>query len=256
MTDLALPRRKLLQAGLYGAAGLLVPSGLALACDPTPQQTEGPFHPIQTRRLSTGQVVRVDQRLRRWEDRDADLTFVDDRPGHAYGQVLEVHARVVTADDDCAAIEGADVEVWQACVTGRYNHRSDPSTEWLDPNFQYWGKARSDAQGNVLFRTVVPGAYAAGGGWIRPPHIHVKAAAAGHRALTSQWYFEGVSFYYGNRNYDQNALRSLNQRDQVLGAVPEEQRRDVVAAVQRLGPPTARTLRASYTLRLSPSASA
>lgn len=254
MTDLALPRRKLLKASLAGAAaGLLVPPGLAWACDATPAQTQGPFHPIQTRRLATGQVVRVDQRLagRRYVDRDADLTFVNDRPGAAYGQVIEVHARVVTADDACAPIAGAEVELWQACVTGRYNHRNDPSGEWLDPSFQYWGRARSDAQGNVLFRTVIPGAYLAGGSWIRPPHIHVKVGATGHRTLTTQWYFEGVTFYYGNRTYDAAALRSLNQRDQVLGAVPLERRPDVIATARQVGPASARLLSASYTLRLA-----
>jgi protocatechuate 3,4-dioxygenase beta subunit len=87
---------------------------------------------------------------------------------------------------------------------------------------------------------------------IRPPHIHVKVAAPGHRALTTQWYFEGVSFYYGNRTYDAAALRGLNQRDQVLGAVPLERRRDVIALAQRVGPASARLFRATYTLRLEP----
>jgi protocatechuate 3,4-dioxygenase, beta subunit len=249
MTDLALPRRTLLKTGLAAtAAGLLLPD-LALAGDPTPAQTEGPFHPLQRRRTATGAVVQVDARLRKHVDKDADLTFVSDRPGVAYGTVVLVDVTVLSADGD-RPLTNANVEVWQACASGRYNHRSDPSTEWLDPSFQYWGRSPTGVGGGVLFRTVIPGAYQASPGWVRPPHIHVKASAPGHRELTTQWYFEGVRFYYQNRTWTADDLRNLNARDQVLAGVPLERRGDVVSQARLETVGAERVRRARYTLRL------
>jgi protocatechuate 3,4-dioxygenase, beta subunit len=250
-----LHRRTLLKGSLVAGAAVLLPSGLAYAGTPTPAQTEGPFHPMQQRRTSTGAIVRVDQRIRKDIDRDADLTFTSDNPGVATGTPVELSVRVMSAAGPGLTdrpLANADVELWQACASGRYNHRSDPSREWLDPNFQYWGKGKSDAQGNVRFKTIVPGAYLAGGSWVRPPHIHVRASAPGHRELTSQWYFEGVRFYYNNRMWSADELRTLNGRDQVLGAVPLELRTDVIARVRRVGTGAAATNHASYTLRLAP----
>lgn len=244
-----LSRRALLRTSLLGAAGLILPPGLACAGEPTPAQTEGPFHPLQP---GPG-GARIDARLRRFVDRDADLTFVDDRPGTAFGQVVEIDVQVVSAggpQGDDAPLEAADVELWQACVSGRYNHRSDPSREWLDPAFQYWGRAITDAQGHARFRTIVPGAYAAGAGWVRPPHIHVKASAPGHRELTTQWYFAGARFYYQNRWWSPRALDDLNARDRVLGALPPERRAEVTSRLVAADEPE--VLRARYALRLAP----
>ena len=85
------------------------------------------------------------------------------------------------------------MEIWQACESGKYNHPSDPNTAPLDPNFQYWGKAVSDNEGRYRFRTIVPGAYPADTGWVRPPHIHFKIARLGYVELITQMYFSGES---------------------------------------------------------------
>lgn len=231
-----LSRRKLIRAGLGGAAGLLAAPGLAWAASPTPPQTEGPFHPFP--------AAGVDRRIIRWADRDADLTFVDDRPGSARGTLIYLVGRVL--DEQDRPIAGASLEIWQACISGRYNHRNDPSREWLDPAFQYFGRTTSDAQGNYRFRTIVPGAYLAAPNWIRPPHVHFKVARSGFRPLTSQLFFRGVQFYYARRFYDARVLDQLNLRDHVLLSVPPALRERVTT--------TAREVRADEVFQFEPSA--
>lgn len=228
MTDLIQSRRNLLRASLGGAAGLLLGgAGSALAGDPTVAQVEGPFHPMPQRRNADGDLVTVDQRLISTVDRDSDLTFVSDAPGTAIGTQAIVTG--IVRDENDRPLPNAEVEIWQACVSGRYNHKSDPSQEWLDPEFQYWGRATSDASGRYTFRTVVPGAYRANGSWIRPPHIHYKVSRRGFRDLTTQMYFSGVTFYYGNRFWPADVLRQLNERDQILRSIRADLRPSVIA---------------------------
>lgn len=218
-TDTHFERRDLLKLGLTGAAGLVASAcGMAAAADPTPAQTEGPFHP---------KPLGIDRRLLQYIDQDSDLTFVSDAPGTAYGQVVYLTGRV--EDGDGKAIQGALIEIWQACISGKYNHRADPNTDWLDPHFQYWGRATSDPNGRFTFKTIVPGAYQASSNWIRPPHVHCKISRRGFKELTTQFYFEGVRFYYGRRMWSERYLPLLNRRDGVLSGVPANLRRRVIA---------------------------
>lgn len=125
----------------------------------TPSQPEGPFYPITPQ-----------------SDKDTDLTRVEGLSGSAKGQIILVQG--IVSDEKCIPIRGARVEIWQACATGRYNHPGDESGLELDDHFQYWGIATTDAYGEYYFKTILPGSYPAGEGWIRPPHIHFKIAKA------------------------------------------------------------------------------
>lgn len=170
-------RRSLLKNSLTTSAALLGISAIAKAQGQclalkTPPQPEGPFYPI------------VDQL-----DKDNDLINVRGSKKIAKGQVIIVQG--VVADQNCQPVPGVLVEIWQACHTGKYNHASDPNPAKLDPDFQYWGKAVTNARGEYRFRTIVPGAYPAGDGWIRPPHIHYKVSRVGYKELITQMYFAG-----------------------------------------------------------------
>jgi protocatechuate 3,4-dioxygenase beta subunit len=197
-------RRNLLKIGAGTAATLVGFQALAngttaaaAQCKKlmTPWQPEGPFYPV------TDQV-----------DTDADLIVVDGANQSARGQIIIVEGQV--KDQKCNPVAGALVEIWQACHTGRYNHPSDPNTAELDPNFQYWGKAVTDKDGNYRFRTIVPGAYPADDTWMRPPHIHFKISKLGYMELITQMYFNG------------NDL--LNSRDLILSRLSQEQQKEVV----------------------------
>jgi protocatechuate 3,4-dioxygenase beta subunit len=133
----------------------------------TPDQILGPFYPVQQEPVWTG-----------------DLT----RSGQAQGTVLLLGGRVLTGAG--AAVAGARVEIWQANAAGRYAHPNDGNPTPLDPNFDGFAVTETDAEGRYRFRTVVPAAYPAGPGRMRPPHIHFKVTGK-REQLVTQMYFAG-----------------------------------------------------------------
>lgn len=192
-------RRSLLKAGLGVAAGaaagnLLARPGDSRAGCATPAQVEGPFYPVHEQ-----------------ADKDLDLTLIEGHTVRAEGEVIVVFGQVL--DDELQPVAGALVDVWQANKYGRYRHAADTSPAPLDPNFQGWGQIRTDAEGRYRFRTIVPGAYPAGKGWTRPPHIHFKISRRGYHELTTQMYFAG---------------QPLNEKDYLLLELPKPERRKLV----------------------------
>jgi len=141
--DPVLTRRELLGLGAALPLGTVVAAGAARAadaCGRTPRQTSGPFFPA------------FDQ-----VDKDVDLTRVIGHDGRAEGEVIRVRGRVL--DEQCRPVEGALVDLWQANAKGRYSHPADRNPAPLDPNFQGWGQAVTDAEGRYSFTTISPGAY-------------------------------------------------------------------------------------------------
>ncbi|MCC6138571.1 MAG: hypothetical protein IT287_08055 [Bdellovibrionaceae bacterium] len=192
-------RRELLKRTLIGAGvGAIVTSSaqsLAEVClGLTPKQTEGPFYPIS-------------EQL----DSDNDLTYVKDNTQKALGDVIYVTG--VVTDGECKPVKNALVEIWQACQTGKYNHPADPNTAELDPNFQYFGRSVTNADGEYIFKTIRPGAYPAAANWIRPAHIHVKVHVLGFEELTTQMYFSDDP---------------LNSQDLILLNLPLAERNSVI----------------------------
>jgi protocatechuate 3,4-dioxygenase, beta subunit len=133
---------------------------------PTPQDTEGPFYPVNW----DGEV-------------DADLLSYG---GKAYlqGTPMTVSGKVQSTDG--RALVNARLEIWQTDETGNYRHPNSAGEEPAKRGFQGYGKAQTDAQGAYAFRTIKPVLY---GG--RPPHVHFKVVAPGHRDLITQMYFAG-----------------------------------------------------------------
>ena len=79
-------------------------------------------------------------------------------------------AAAVRSAGNCAPIPKARIEWWQVNPQGQYDdaHRAVQT---------------ADAEGRYRFETTSPIAY-----FGRPPHIHVKVTAPGHRPLTTQIY--------------------------------------------------------------------
>jgi len=77
---------------------------------------------------------------------------------------------VVRTTGSCAPVPRARIEWWQSNPHGQYDdaHRATQA---------------ADAEGKYRFETNFPGIYPG-----RPPHLHVKISAPGHRALTTQLY--------------------------------------------------------------------
>jgi protocatechuate 3,4-dioxygenase beta subunit len=200
-----LDRRDVLQiAAFFGAMGALSPVKLALAQSArarTPDQILGPFYPVAKTPDSVG-----------------DLTHLPGRPGRAEGQVLNVMGRVLNIKGE--PVSGAKLEVWQANTYGRYTHPADTNPAQLDPNFDGFAVLKSDAEGRYKFKTIKPGAYPAGPGIVRPPHIHFRLS--GHDdELVTQLYFDG---------------EPLNEQDRFLQSVLPDRR---VLLIAKLLPPPA-----------------
>lgn len=81
----------------------------------------------------------------------------------------------------------ATIDVWQADADGAYDDGIFPPPPEL---FRLRGRVVTDAGGRYAVKTLIPGHYLNGAQY-RPAHIHVKVAAAGHRELVTQLYFEG-----------------------------------------------------------------
>jgi protocatechuate 3,4-dioxygenase, beta subunit len=180
----------------FAAMGALSPlrRALAQARQLTPEQILGPFYPV-----------------RKMPDPGGDLTHLPGRSGRAAGQVIHVMGRVLDLDGE--PVRGARIETWQANTRGRYTHPNDSNPAPLDANFEGFGTMTTDAEGRYRFKTIKPGAYPAGQGVIRPPHIHF-IVSGGRDRLVTQMYFEG---------------EPLNERDPFLLSAPADGRELLIA---------------------------
>jgi protocatechuate 3,4-dioxygenase beta subunit len=77
---------------------------------------------------------------------------------------------VVRSAAGCTPLSGARIEWWSADGKGEYQDALRATQ-------------RADAEGRYRYETVAPGRYPG-----RPPHLHVRVSAPGHRTLVTQLY--------------------------------------------------------------------
>ena len=158
------------------AAGSTAISGNALAkLLPTPNQTEGPFYPLEPH-----------------AETDVDLTLLEGHTERAAGEVILVRGKVTDLNGN--PIEGVQVDIWQANHYGRYAHPKDRNTAPLDPNFQGIGITTTDANGEYGFRTIKPAPYpldAMSSVGYRARHIHFRVFHENAGKVSTQMYFVG-----------------------------------------------------------------
>ncbi len=123
-----------------------------------------------------------------------DLTQCD---GHtARGCHILIGGRVL--EEGHRPTRNTILEIWQPDANGIFRHPLDPRCSQADPGFGGWGRARTDAQGNYRFRTVLPGSYTDADGAPRCPHINAMILGIGltHRLVTTIFFADepdGVS---------------------------------------------------------------
>lgn len=107
------------------------------------------------------------------------------------GQLIVLSGRVLDRAGD--PVPGALIEIWQTNGAGAYADETDPGFNPQDPNFVGWGRARTDAEGRYVFRTLKPAAYPGSlGGLYRPSHIHLSVFGPDLQSrIITQCYFEG-----------------------------------------------------------------
>ncbi|MGG9962261.1 hypothetical protein [Ferruginibacter sp. SUN106] len=143
-------------------------------------------------------------KYRKQADHDIDLTQIEGNSGIAFGQIITVSGRIT--DKDCNPVHSAIVEIWQANHYGKYHHEYDKSDYQDDPNFQGWGQAITNEQGEYKFKTIYPAPY---GG--RTRHIHFKVSGKNYHELTTQLFFEGEE-----RNKKDPILKIFTHEEQQL----------------------------------------
>lgn len=172
-------RRAFVAASLSGAlACTLGLPALASSRRALRQMTDGPFYPPARWRAQ-------------WSDWDADLTRVTQGAESHVARGEHLGLSLVVVDTRGRLVDDAEVEIWQCDALQHYRHPDVPReaadrTIRFDPGFQGFGAARSDARGELSFRTIRPVPYPG-----RTPHIHVKVRHVGFGEWTSQLFVAG-----------------------------------------------------------------
>jgi protocatechuate 3,4-dioxygenase beta subunit len=92
------------------------------------------------------------------------------------GAPLTLTIKVVNASSGCAALSGADVEIWQCDAAGDYSqYGSQTAATFLR------GIQTTNAAGEVTFTTIYPGWYQG-----RATHIHVEVTMSGRSVKVTQ----------------------------------------------------------------------
>ena len=182
-------RRRILQMAGAFAASTALPAWAAELV-PTPEQMPGPFYPLS---------FPLDQ--------DNDLVTVKGRNCIAHGDILNVGGRILDASGKPQA--GVRIEIWQVNGYGRYHHQGDDSDQPVDPNFQGYGTAVSDADGIYRFRTVKPLAYPG-----RAPHIHFALSRQDFGTFTTQMYVAGAP--ENERDFLLSRIRDRKARQRLI----------------------------------------
>lgn len=161
--------RRTFLARVLSALGLSTVAQPALASDPTPSATEGPFYPTPAMRRT---------------DVDNDLVKIVGQVHEAGGEVMMLNGRVLDANG--APLPDHRVEIWQCDMNGKYLHSADRQAIEFDAAFQGFGHDITGSDGAYQFRTIKPVTYPG-----RTPHIHVKVFNGAQEVLTTQFYIDG-----------------------------------------------------------------
>ena len=104
-----------------------------------------------------------------------DLFRSDIREGKS-GTLLTLTVKVVNANSGCAAVSGANVEIWHVDAAGNYSQYSTQTTQTYLRGIQ-----TTNSNGEVTFTTIYPGWYQG-----RATHIHLEVTMNGRSVKVTQ----------------------------------------------------------------------
>jgi protocatechuate 3,4-dioxygenase, alpha subunit len=127
------------------------------------------------------------------------------------GEHIRLRCRMF--DGDGMPVTDAIIEIWQADSAGNYAQTHEARTK--SSRFRGFGRLALAEDGSCLFETIKPGCVAGPASTRQAPHINVSIFARGLlKRLATRIYFEN------ERN---------NDKDPVLGLVPPDRRRTLMA---------------------------
>lgn len=205
------------------------PGNYDLYLGQTPAQTLGPFFRqglVRTRSVFATEALCGDER-----DVFHQYLANDSTPGE------RLRIEGVVYDGLQQPIPDAMVEIWQADAAGRYAHplaaqslpaagggATPAAVQGLAP-FLGFGRAPTDDAGRYFFETIKPGVVPGPGGSVQAPHINLVLGARG----MSRFAFTRIYFAADPELAD----------DPVLGRVPVERRRTLLARRRAQSSPSA-----------------
>lgn len=140
-----------------------------LTCTVTNTETEGPFPTISPANYTDSDII-------------GDRTGVD----------LTINITIANINDNCAALDGAIVDIWHCDKDGYYSQYGGTSMQTVDYiNYNFLrGRQIADSSGQVTFTSIFPGWYQS-----RATHIHVHVYdSSGNSLLVTQIAFpEGTN---------------------------------------------------------------
>lgn len=198
-------RKKFLKKGIVGIGAIVAVPTVLTSCskdnnnndnDPntcatSPSETAGPF-PIKT---------------------PADLVR-ENILGNKTGIPLLIEFTIQNTNNNCAALEGAFVDIWQCDAKGNYSEYSGQ----LDGNFTsehfLRGRQTTDANGKASFISIYPGWYPG-----RTPHLHIEVKnSSGSSLLITQVSFpEDVSRLVFETTEYKGSADTNNSNDGIVG---------------------------------------
>lgn len=166
---------------LLGRLGLAAGGALVAACGDSPTAPSSTSTDTTTTTTTTGGtttstacVVAPSETIGPYPSR-TDMVRSDLREDRS-GTRLDLTIQVVNTNASCAAVEGAEVEIWHCDVAGDYSqYGSQTNATWLR------GIQRTNASGEVLFTTIYPGWYQG-----RATHIHIEVVMSGRSVKVTQ----------------------------------------------------------------------
>lgn len=146
------------------------PEGSEKSCTVSPSETAGPFPTINPASLQ-------------------QVNIVGDRTGVA----MSITITIQNTNNNCAALEGAIVDIWHCDKDGYYSEYGGTQMQSVDYTAVHFlrGRQVTDANGQVSFTSIFPGWYTS-----RATHIHVHIySATGASLLITQ-----ISFPEGSNS--------------------------------------------------------
>ena len=100
------------------------------------------------------------------------------------GEPMRIMGSVRSSEAPYSPLSGARVELWQVDGRGRYHPRGDGAySDYGERDVDMRGTVITDGEGRFTVMSLVPPGYG-----FRPPHIHYRITAPGHRPLVTQHY--------------------------------------------------------------------
>jgi protocatechuate 3,4-dioxygenase beta subunit len=163
-----LTRREAL--GAVGAAGV----ALAWGCGDTPTTPSSTVEAATTTSTNAACAVTPTETVGPYPSL-VDLFRSDIREGKS-GTLLTLTIRVVNAASACAAVSGANVEIWHVDAAGNYSQYGTQTAQTYLRGIQ-----TTNSNGEVTFTTIYPGWYQG-----RATHIHVEVTMGGRSVKVTQ----------------------------------------------------------------------